>query len=128
MIDRKSHRHRRHHIVLILIYRFTSFAFTATARASTTGPASTSLQSPRLGFVQQLVHQSQSRSPNRLGDRPALRWALRANAATAASVNHTVGLPRRTSAASYSGQFVTRYLAVGILWRRLSLNLYGMGS
>ena len=41
-------------------------------------------------------------------------------------MNHTVRLPRRTSAASYSGQFVTRYLAFGILWRRLSLNLYGM--
>ena len=41
--------------------------------------------------------------------------------------NHTVRLPRFTSAASYSGQFVTRYLAVGILWRRLSLNVYGMG-
>src|ERR1700722_7929623 len=32
----------------------------------------------------------------------------------------------RTSAASYSGQFVTRYLAFGILWRRLVLNLYGI--
>src|SRR5271170_3354369 len=41
--------------------------------------------------------------------------------------NHTVRLPRRTSAASYSGQFVTRYLALGNLWRRLSLNLYGIG-
>jgi hypothetical protein len=37
-------------------------------------------------------------------------------------------LPRRINAASYSDQFVTRYLAFGILWRRLSLNLYGMGS
>src|ERR1700678_2613992 len=45
----------------------------------------------------------------------------------ASSVNHTVRLPRRISAASYSGQFVTRYRAFGILWRRLSLNLYGMG-
>ena len=35
--------------------------------------------------------------------------------------------PRRTRAASYSGQFVTRYLALGNLWRRLALNLYGMG-
>jgi len=42
-------------------------------------------------------------------------------------VNQPVILPRRTNAASYSGQFVTRYLAFGILWRRLSLNLYGMG-
>src|SRR5277367_683483 len=33
---------------------------------------------------------------------------------------------RRTSAASYSGQFVTRYLALGNLWRRPSVNLYGM--
>jgi hypothetical protein len=48
------------------------------------------------------------------------------HAATASSVIHTVRLPRLTSAASYSGQFVTRYLALGILWRRLSLNLYGM--
>ena len=44
----------------------------------------------------------------------------------ASSVIQTVRLPRLTSAASYSGQFVTRYLALGILWRRLSLNLYGM--
>src|SRR5205823_4584479 len=44
----------------------------------------------------------------------------------ASSVNHTVRLPRWTNAASYSGQFVTRYLDFGILWRRLSLNLYGM--
>jgi hypothetical protein len=50
------------------------------------------------------------------------------HAATASSVNHTVRLPRRTSAASYSGQFATGYLAFRILWRRLSLNLYGMGS
>jgi hypothetical protein len=48
------------------------------------------------------------------------------HAATASSVNHTVRLPRRINAASYSGQFVTRYLALGTLWRRLSLNLYGM--
>jgi hypothetical protein len=48
-------------------------------------------------------------------------------AAKASSVNQTVMAPRRTNAASYSGQFVTRYLAVGILWRRLSQNLYGMG-
>src|SRR5208283_5143083 len=41
--------------------------------------------------------------------------------------NHSVRLPRRTRAASYSGQFVTRYLALGNLWRRLSWNLYGMG-
>jgi hypothetical protein len=34
--------------------------------------------------------------------------------------------PRRISAASYSDQFVTRYLAFGILWRRLALNFYGM--
>src|SRR5262249_4881065 len=39
----------------------------------------------------------------------------------------SVRLPRRTRAASYSGQFVTRYLALGNLWRRLSWNLYGMG-
>src|SRR6059058_674951 len=44
----------------------------------------------------------------------------------ASSVNHTVRLPRWTNAASYSGQFATRYRAFGILWRRLSLNLYGM--
>src|SRR5580692_4458919 len=50
------------------------------------------------------------------------------HAATASSVNQIVRLPRRASPASYSGQFVTRYLAFGILWRRLSLNLYGMGS
>jgi hypothetical protein len=30
----------------------------------------------------------------------------------------TVILPRSTNAASYSGQFVNRYLALGILWRR----------
>src|SRR4051812_34723174 len=36
----------------------------------------------------------------------------------ASSVNHTVRLPRRTNAASYCGQFVTRYLTFGILWRR----------
>jgi hypothetical protein len=41
-------------------------------------------------------------------------------------VNHTVRLPRLTSAASYSGQFVTRYLALENLWRRLSVNLYDM--
>src|ERR1700728_2478654 len=44
----------------------------------------------------------------------------------ASSVIHIVRLPRLTSEASYSGQFVTRYLALGILWRRASLNLYGM--
>src|SRR5580704_12473928 len=44
----------------------------------------------------------------------------------ASSLNHTVKLPRLTSATSYSGQFVIRYLTLGILWRRLSLNLYGM--
>src|SRR6202045_1956613 len=44
----------------------------------------------------------------------------------ASSVIHTVRLPRLTSAASESGQFVTRYLALGILWRRVSLNLYGI--
>src|SRR5205823_13806167 len=44
----------------------------------------------------------------------------------ASSVNHTVRLPRWTNAASYSGQFATRYRALGILWRRLSLNLYGI--
>jgi hypothetical protein len=32
----------------------------------------------------------------------------------------------RTSAASYSGQFVTRYRASENLWRRPSVNLYGM--
>src|ERR1700733_2262295 len=37
-----------------------------------------------------------------------------------------VRLPRLTREACYSGQFVTRYLALGILWRRVSLNLYGM--
>jgi Thioredoxin like C-terminal domain len=31
------------------------------------------------------------------------------------SVNHIVKLPRLTSAASYCGQFVIRYLALGIL-------------
>ena len=31
--------------------------------------------------------------------------------------------PRRTNAASYSGQFATRYRVFGILWRRVSLNL-----
>jgi hypothetical protein len=36
-------------------------------------------------------------------------------------------LPCHTSADSYSGQFVTRYRAFGILWRQLSLNLYGTG-
>jgi hypothetical protein len=41
-------------------------------------------------------------------------------------VNHTVRLPRRTSAASCSGQFVTRYRAIENLWRRPSVNLYGM--
>jgi hypothetical protein len=41
-------------------------------------------------------------------------------------VNHTVGLLRRIDAASYFGQFVTRFLALGTLWRRLSLNLYGI--
>jgi hypothetical protein len=46
----------------------------------------------------------------------------------ASSVIHTVRLPRLTSAVSYSGQFVTRYLALGIVWRRLSLNLLRNGS
>jgi hypothetical protein len=41
-------------------------------------------------------------------------------------MNHTVRLVRRTSAASYAGQFVTRYLALENLWRRPSANLYGM--
>ena len=41
-------------------------------------------------------------------------------------MNHTVKLPSRTSAASYSGQFVTRYLALENLWRQPSVNLYGM--
>ena len=63
---------------------------------------------------------------NRLPPRAPIAGARQA--ATASSVNQTVMLPRRTSAASYSGQFLTRYLAFGILWRRLSLNLYGMGS
>src|SRR5271154_3909922 len=48
------------------------------------------------------------------------------HAATASSVNHTVRLPRRTSAASYSGQFVTRYPALENLRQRSSVNLYGM--
>jgi hypothetical protein len=48
------------------------------------------------------------------------------HAVTAASVNHTVTPPRRTSAASYSGQFVTRYLALENLWRWLSVKLYGV--
>src|SRR6202043_2451517 len=70
---------------------------------------------------------SRWRSPSRLAA-PRSPVAGACHAATAASVNHTVRLPRRTSAASYSGQFATRYLAFGILWRRPSLNLYGMGS
>src|SRR5208282_4716419 len=57
----------------------------------------------------------------------ALAGAGARHAATASSVNQSVRLPCRTSAASYSGQFVTRYLALGNLWRRLSCNLYGMG-
>src|ERR1700676_1453881 len=36
-------------------------------------------------------------------------------------------LPHRTNAASYSDKFVTRYLAFGISWRRLSLNLHDIG-
>ena len=44
----------------------------------------------------------------------------------ASSVTQIVRLPRRTKAASYSGQFVTRYFAFGILRRRSLLNLYGM--
>jgi hypothetical protein len=54
------------------------------------------------------------------------RVAGACHAAMASSVIHTVRLPRLTSAASYSGQFVTRYFALGILWRRDSLNLYGI--
>src|SRR5271169_1619354 len=49
------------------------------------------------------------------------------HAAAASSVNRGVRLPRRYRAASYSGQFVPRFLALGNMWGRLSLNLYGMG-
>jgi hypothetical protein len=58
-------------------------------------------------------------------DRRALRY-LRDRLIPMGLVNHTVRIPRRINAASYSGQFVTRYLALGTLWRRLSLNLYGI--
>src|SRR6202051_921514 len=66
------------------------------------------------------------------GDRPVDRLttpfpgAGACHAATASSVIQTVRLPRLTGAASYPGQLVTRYLALGILWRRVWLNLYGI--
>jgi hypothetical protein len=41
----------------------------------------------------------------------------------AASLNHTARLPRWRRAASYSDQFVTRRRCLGMLWRRLALNL-----
>jgi hypothetical protein len=84
-----------------------------------------------LGLTQRLMDPAK-RETCLDGDRRIDRLSARSpvagacHAATASSVNHTVRLPRRTNAASYSGQFVTRYRATGILWRRLSLNLYGM--
>jgi hypothetical protein len=84
-----------------------------------------------LGLAERSVEHQAKREAGLDGDRRIDRLtapvAGACHAATASSVNHTVRLPRRTSAASYSDQFVTRYLAFGILWRRLSLNLYGMG-
>jgi hypothetical protein len=47
-------------------------------------------------------------------------------AAMAASVNHTVRLPRCRSASLYSAQFVTRRFGRGIWWRRSALYLCGM--
>src|SRR5271163_2489149 len=61
-----------------------------------------------------------------IGWPPRSLFAGACHAANASSVNHTVRLPRRTSPASYSGQFVTRYLTLENLWRRPSVNLYGM--
>src|ERR1700688_287847 len=46
----------------------------------------------------------------------------------ASSFSHTVRLPRRTRAASYAGQFVTRYFALGNLSRRSALALNGIGA
>jgi hypothetical protein len=61
--------------------------------------------------------QSRSQSPNRSVDR-------RLSGGWRMPCRHGF---RRTRATSYSGQFVTRYLALGNLWRRLALNLYGIG-
>src|SRR3954463_4469200 len=48
-------------------------------------------------------------------------------AAIAASLNHTVRLPRWRRLASYAAQFVTLRFCFGIWWRRAALALNGMG-
>jgi hypothetical protein len=84
------------------------------------------------GLTQRLVELQAKRKAGLDGDRrmnwlaPGSLLAGACHAATASAVNHTVRLARRTNAASYSGQFVTRYLALENLWPRLSVNLYGM--
>ena len=68
------------------------------------------------------------RDPEWCGWPPGVVRGTARQAAIAASVNHTVRLPRWRRAALYVAQFVTRCRCLGMRWRRVELCLNGKGA